>query len=139
MAKTTKKTTAKIDSKPQAAAPVLGEKGGTDTVTKKVAARAAQPATAKKKVAKKVTANKAAVGKKVAAKKTVSKKTAVRKKAVPKAARTVTVQERHDLIAQAAYLRSESQGFLGNEADDWLAAEAEVDARLKKAGVKVTG
>jgi hypothetical protein len=36
------------------------------------------------------------------------------------------------MIAQAAYLRAERRGFSGgSEVDDWLAAEAEVDALLK--------
>ncbi|HEY7889359.1 MAG TPA: DUF2934 domain-containing protein [Steroidobacteraceae bacterium] len=36
------------------------------------------------------------------------------------------------MIAQAAYLRAERRGFApGNEEEDWLAAEAEVDALLR--------
>jgi hypothetical protein len=35
------------------------------------------------------------------------------------------------LIAKAAYFRAEKRGFApGHEAEDWLAAETEVDARL---------
>lgn len=35
------------------------------------------------------------------------------------------------LIAEAAYFRAEKRGFApGHEAEDWLAAEAEVDAKL---------
>ncbi len=35
------------------------------------------------------------------------------------------------LIAQAAYLRAQRRGFApGHELEDWLAAEAEVDAAL---------
>jgi hypothetical protein len=38
------------------------------------------------------------------------------------------------MIAEAAYLRAERRGFAaGNEEEDWLAAEAEVD-RLLRAG-----
>jgi hypothetical protein len=38
---------------------------------------------------------------------------------------------RRELIAQAAYYRAERRGFQpGNEADDWLAAEGEIDAAL---------
>jgi Protein of unknown function (DUF2934) len=37
------------------------------------------------------------------------------------------------LIAHAAYFRSQQRGSQpGNPVDDWLAAEAEVDARLLK-------
>jgi Protein of unknown function (DUF2934) len=39
---------------------------------------------------------------------------------------------RRGMIAQAAYLRAERRGFrVGDEVEDWLAAEAEVDALLK--------
>lgn len=38
---------------------------------------------------------------------------------------------RHTLIAQAAYFRAEHRGFApGHELEDWLIAEAEVDAQL---------
>jgi hypothetical protein len=48
-------------------------------------------------------------------------------KAVP----VVSADERRSLIARAAYLRGESRGFPpGGEAEDWLAAEKEVDALL---------
>jgi hypothetical protein len=36
------------------------------------------------------------------------------------------------MIAEAAYLRAERRGFAsGGEEEDWLAAEAEVDALLQ--------
>jgi hypothetical protein len=36
------------------------------------------------------------------------------------------------MIAEAAYLRAERRGFAGgDEREDWLAAEAEVDALLR--------
>ena len=41
-------------------------------------------------------------------------------------------QDLQRLIAEAAYYRAERRGFQpGMEADDWLAAEAEVQARLR--------
>jgi hypothetical protein len=44
----------------------------------------------------------------------------------------LTPETRHALIAEAAYLRAERRGFApGQETDDWVAAEAEVDALLK--------
>jgi hypothetical protein len=47
-------------------------------------------------------------------------------------ARQVTPEERRRLIAENAYLRAERRGFTaGHETEDWLAAEAEVDALLK--------
>ncbi len=42
-----------------------------------------------------------------------------------------TQEERRRMIAEAAYHRAELRGFAaGNEVDDWLAAEAEVDQSL---------
>jgi hypothetical protein len=44
----------------------------------------------------------------------------------------LTPEARNTLIAEAAYLRAERRGFVpGNETDDWLAAEVEVDALLR--------
>jgi Protein of unknown function (DUF2934) len=46
-------------------------------------------------------------------------------------------RDRTALIAQAAYLRAEQRGFWpGNELDDWLAAEKEVDAMLAPDGIR---
>jgi hypothetical protein len=43
----------------------------------------------------------------------------------------VSADVRRQMIAEAAYLRSEQRGFApGFEAEDWLLAEAEVDALL---------
>lgn len=45
---------------------------------------------------------------------------------------TVSEDARRAMVAQAAYLRAERRGFApGGEVEDWLAAEAEVDALLK--------
>jgi len=39
---------------------------------------------------------------------------------------------RHALIAQTAYFRAQRRGFVpGEELEDWLAAEAEVDTALR--------
>jgi hypothetical protein len=44
----------------------------------------------------------------------------------------VSEDVRRGMIAQAAYLRAERRGFApGGEEQDWLAAEAEVDALLE--------
>ena len=52
--------------------------------------------------------------------------------AVPRARAALTPEARHAMIAENAYLRAERRGFArGREAEDWLAAEAEVDALLK--------
>ena len=46
-------------------------------------------------------------------------------------ARTVSAEERHCMIAEAAYFIAQQRGFQGEAAlDDWLQAETEVDARL---------
>ncbi|MGA2397934.1 MAG: DUF2934 domain-containing protein [Steroidobacteraceae bacterium] len=43
--------------------------------------------------------------------------------------------DRYASIAQAAYFRSQHRGFKpGHEMEDWLAAEAEVDQRLRGEG-----
>jgi hypothetical protein len=50
-----------------------------------------------------------------------------------KAALGVTPEERQHMIAIAAYVRAEKRGFVGGDAvDDWLHAEAEIDALLRK-------
>jgi hypothetical protein len=44
----------------------------------------------------------------------------------------LTAEARRTMIAEGAYLRAERRGFApGHETEDWLAAEAEVDALLK--------
>lgn len=46
----------------------------------------------------------------------------------------MSAEERYRAIAHAAYLRAEKRGFIpGREVEDWLAAEAEVDAADKPA------
>lgn len=43
-------------------------------------------------------------------------------------------EQRLKLIAQAAYFIAERRGFApGNEVEDWLQAEAEIEARIKAA------
>ena len=51
---------------------------------------------------------------------------------VARRAATLTQPElRRDIVAQAAYFRAERRGFEpGHDLEDWLAAEAEVDAAL---------
>ncbi len=47
--------------------------------------------------------------------------------------RAVAAEARHEMIAIAAYFRAESRDFRGDDSlDDWLAAEAEVDERLRR-------
>jgi hypothetical protein len=45
----------------------------------------------------------------------------------------VSADERRSMIAQAAYFRAERRNFApGNELEDWVAAEAEVDRVLAR-------
>jgi hypothetical protein len=56
------------------------------------------------------------------------------RKAAVKGSPRVTISEdvRRGMIAEGAYLRAERRGFApGHEEEDWIAAEAEVDALLK--------
>jgi len=44
---------------------------------------------------------------------------------------TITAGERARMVETAAYYRAERRGFAsGHEAEDWLAAEAEIDALI---------
>ena len=122
MAKTTKKTTTK------AAAPDKKKPVRKKATAKKTTAN-------KETVRKTTTKRKAAGGKAASVKKTAPAKP-LRKKG---AQRQITVEERHRLIAEAAYLRGEAQGFLSDDREDWLLAEAEIDARLTRAKVRVLG
>lgn len=93
---------------------------------------------AKKTLAKKARAT-AAVPQAAPAKKTTAKKISLSSvenhqpaEAVPAANKlTRTAEERYKMIAAAAYLRAEKRGFQGGNAlEDWVAAEAEIDATL---------
>jgi hypothetical protein len=116
-------------------------------ITKKTTSKTAEPIAAKKKTAaKKAAVKKAAVKKpaattkKTATKKATSKKAVAKKTAGKKAAtRHITADDRRQMIAEAAFLRAEAQGFLSNEHEDWLLAEAEVDALLAKANIAISG
>jgi len=56
----------------------------------------------------------------------------VRKTATAPARVTISEDVRRGMIAEGAYLRAERRGFApGHEEEDWIAAEAEVDALLK--------
>jgi hypothetical protein len=44
----------------------------------------------------------------------------------------ISPEQRTSLVARSAYLRAEKRGFApGADWEDWFAAEAEVDARLR--------
>lgn len=53
------------------------------------------------------------------------------KAAISRVTPFVDPQQRAALIAETAYFRAEKRGFApGHETEDWLSAEAEVDAKL---------
>ncbi len=90
--------------------------------SKKTTTKIASGTPAKKPLAKKVSAPKSA------------KAAATAKSAPGKSVKksTVSPEERYKMIAAAAYLRAEQRGFRsGHALDDWIAAEAEIDAMLK--------
>ncbi len=51
----------------------------------------------------------------------------------------VSAERRHQMIAEAAYLRAERRGFvIGDPLEDWLAAEQEIDTLLSENTAPVT-
>ncbi|MGB6604451.1 MAG: DUF2934 domain-containing protein [Steroidobacteraceae bacterium] len=56
----------------------------------------------------------------------------LRAKTTPARRLQVSPESRRAMVAEAAYLRAEQRGFApGQETEDWLAAEIEVDALLR--------
>jgi len=110
----------KIETAPKAKKATAASKAGETTV--KVAAKKAP---AVKSAAKAVVAPKA-VAPKVAA----EKKAAVSTKS--KAAKiSVTLEQRYQMICDAAYFKAQHRGFSPkNEIQDWLDAEAEINHLL---------
>lgn len=67
---------------------------------------------------------------KTSARKAPAKKTAPAGMLLP-----VSHEERWRMVAEAAYYIAQRRGFVGGDAlADWVAAEAEVDAKLKQEG-----
>lgn len=90
-----------------------------------------KPAVATKKVAAKPVTNPA---KTKSAPATAANKTdvrAVRRAGKSKPAAAAAGEDRYEMIAIAAYCRAEQRGFNGGDAmQDWLEAEAEIDAAV---------
>lgn len=88
-----------------------------------------------KKVSKKSTVKKATTKKKVVAR----KKTASKKKAVTrKTSIVISNEDRYKMVAEAAYHLSEQQGFQpGMDLDNWLMAELQIEAEIKKKKITV--
>lgn len=104
------------------------------TAAKSPAAKKSATAAVAKPAAKAVT--KAALDK-PAVKTTTAKKTAAKpvpaksKSAKGNGATPITPEQRYRMICDAAYYRAERRGFIGgNPAEDWNAAEAEIDGLL---------
>lgn len=126
MAKTTKKTAGK--------ATATVEPAPRKTPAKSKARAATTDTVARKKPAKKPAAIQDTVG----AKKATGTPTAKTKTPATRVEpRQITVDERHRMIAEAAYVRSEALGFLTDNHEDWLLAEAEIDARLQQQGISI--
>ncbi len=100
-------------------------KVGTTTKKAPVAAKAAAPSTGTAKPAAKPAAKKAPAAKKPGAKAVATKPKAPKLK--------VTPEQRHFMIAEAAYYRAERRGFEGGyEWQDWLDAEMEIERMIGK-------
>ena len=108
-------------------------------VTKKAAAKKKTKAqkTSKSAATKDAAAKKTSATKKAGPRAAGQKKSAVKEGTRKAVAQRILASERHQMIAEAAYLRAEAQGFTSDKHEDWLMAEAEVDAHLAKAGRKV--
>ena len=56
------------------------------------------------------------------------------------AARAAAPQERHAMIAEAAYYMAERRGFeSGHELEDWLVAESQIDAVIAGGAARRAG
>jgi len=95
----------------------------------------------KKKVSKKKVSKKTAVGKPAVTKKAVTKKKTASKKKVSKKAvvsKTITSEQRYQMVQEAAYHLAEKSGFDSSyDLDNWLAAEAQIKAKLAKEKISV--
>ena len=94
----------------------------------KTDAGAGSVATKGKRPARKATSRKPATKKKTATRKAVPRKPARQPKPTP----AFSESERRHMIAEAAYYLAEKRGFAdGDPAQDWIAAEAQIEALLR--------
>ncbi|MEK6663594.1 MAG: DUF2934 domain-containing protein [Pseudomonadota bacterium] len=110
-------TKAAVAKKPAA------KKAAAKPVAKAAPAKAASPKpAAKSAVGVKANGDKAPAAKSTPVKKKASK---------GNGATPITPEQRYRMICDAAYYRAERRGFIGgNPAEDWTAAEAEIDGLL---------
>jgi len=95
--------------------------------------KSSKKANTKKATAKKKTATKTKTIKKPTktAKKASTAKSTTRKSSTSKSTSTIDHSRRQQMIAEAAYYNALQRGFSpGNDMDDWLIAEAQVDKAL---------
>lgn len=112
---------------------------GKKTTSKTAAPKSVKIGAANKASEKKLTSKNPAVKKLAAETKIVAQKknTPQAVKSLPVSSKatgqsTVAPEERYKMIAAAAYLRAERRGFASGRAlNDWIEAEAEIDAMLK--------
>ena len=117
-------TTKKPSATPAAVAPAAAKPAVKKAVATKAPAAKKVAATVAAPVVKPAVVKAAAVAAKPAAKKV----SATKMKPSTAAAPVLTSEQRTHYVAVAAFYIAERRGFtLGNPADDWLAAEAEVD------------
>ncbi|MBT9612515.1 MAG: DUF2934 domain-containing protein [Burkholderiales bacterium] len=101
--------------------------------TKKAAAKPATKAASTQAASPKPRATKPAVGAKAGGDKMPAAKSTSAKNKTTKGngATPITPEQRYRMICDAAYYRAERRGFIGgNPAEDWTAAEAEIDSLL---------
>ncbi|MFA6016023.1 MAG: DUF2934 domain-containing protein [Gallionellaceae bacterium] len=124
---TASKSTPAAEKKPAAA------KAAATPAVKKTVAKEAAPAKAPvtKVAAPKAVAPKAAPKAATKAEVAAPAKAPAAKKAAAKKEISISPEHRYHMIATAAYYRAEHRGFAGGyEMQDWISAEAEIDAKL---------
>lgn len=105
-----------------AAKPPAAKKAASAAVSKKAPIKAATKAAPAKPAVKSATAKKTPAAKPAPAKEKFAK---------GNGATPITPEQRYRMICDAAYYRAERRGFIGaNPAEDWTAAEAEIDGLL---------
>lgn len=101
--------------------------GKIKTATKTTATTASAKPVAKTSAVKKAVSATVSTTEKKPAKAPAAKRTAAKKTAPP-----ISPEHRYHMIATAAYYLAERRGFAGGyEMQDWISAEAEIDAQLK--------
>ena len=91
-----------------------------------------KPAAAKKPAAKKAAKPAASKAKAITASKPKAvKKSPAKKTSITKPA-NIGAAERYRMVETAAYFIAERNGFKGNSADNWIAAEAQIRKMLAK-------